>query len=86
MDINITISDEQGAALAAAFKIQSYADGNDLLGQVSDAALLEYNRRSVIGRLSAESDPAVMDAVIAAFNSTAATPISQPPIKIKPTP
>lgn len=83
MDINITIPDEQGAAMAQFFNITSYADGNDLMQQVANAAILRYDKYTMIARLAVEQDAAVVNAVVAAYNSIAATPLPPPPIRLK---
>lgn len=82
MDINITITDEQGAAIAQSFRLRSYADGNDLMQQVADLALLYYNRRNLVTGIS-EADETVIATVLAAYNSIAASPITPPPIRLK---
>lgn len=83
MDINITITDEQGAAIAQALGVASYSDGNDLLQQVADAAMLKYNKNHIISSIATTEDAAVVNAVLAAYNSIAASPITPPPIRLK---
>lgn len=85
MDINTTIPDEQGAAIAQILHVKQYADGNDLITQAAANALLDANKRALIAALSAQTDQAAVDAAMTAYNSVAATPVLQPPIKIKPT-
>lgn len=83
MNINITITDEQGAAIAQAFHIPSYIDGSDLARQAAEAAMLQYNKQRVIKEIAISSDAAVVEAVIAAYNAIAASPITPPPIRLK---
>lgn len=83
MDINITITDEQGAAIAQALRVAAYTDGNDLMQQAADAAMLQYNKHQVIRGIAMSEDAAVIDAVMAAYNSIAAIPITPPPIRLK---
>lgn len=78
MDINITISDEQGAAIAQAFRITRYTDGRDLIQKVADAAMLVWNKKQVIGGISATQDAHLVEAVVTAYNASAATPLPQP--------
>jgi tRNA1(Val) A37 N6-methylase TrmN6 len=84
MDIQVTIPDEQGAALAQLLNIRTYTDANDLITQAGAAALLQSNKRALIAALAVETDPAAVDAATASFNQTTAKPIKQPPIGIKP--
>lgn len=86
MEIQTTITKEQGAALAQQHNVASYKDGNDLIAQVAAQADTEAKRRALIGAVAVQKDVAVLDAAIAAVNETADKPVSLPPIKLKPAP
>ena len=76
MDINTTITDKQGAALAQSLNIKSYATGKDLIDQASAAAELLTKKRSLISAIATQKDVAVLDKTIEAYNSVAPIPIS----------
>lgn len=83
MNINLDITDQQAANLAALHHVPSFTDGNDLLTQVLADSDLQTAKRGLIGAIATSQDANAVNAAIGAWN-TVATPISQPPIRIKP--
>lgn len=72
---NLTITDEQGAALAKKCRIASYTDGNDLLTQCVNFVTLQSKRQILTTAIMNESSNEVLEATITAFDSVTSTPI-----------
>lgn len=84
MDINITIKDEGADALAQLLHITTYKDGNDLIQQCVDQALMQRRQRALITGIAMQKDAAVIDAVATAFTAATSKPLPapMPPIKL----
>jgi hypothetical protein len=84
MDIQTTITDDQGAALARRFNITSYTDGNDLIAQMATIAYLQVQRQILIVGIECETDTDALNTVITAFMPVATTPLQGPPGMLTP--
>ena len=82
MTINTEITDEQANALAQLLRLNSYNDGNDLVAQAAGVAVLEANKRGLIGQIAIEKDAAVVSSAVANWNTIAAVPVPVPPNKV----
>lgn len=84
MNINIDITDQQAANLAAMHRVSTFTDGNDLITQVLADADLNATRRAVMRAASISQSQDLLDAMASAVTASGGA-ISLPPIKIKPT-
>lgn len=78
MQINIEITDQQAANLAAANRVSEFTDGNDLISQVIANSDLMASKRAIISMVAQATDQGVLDAMAASPGVS----IKLPPIKI----
>ena len=85
MEINITIKDEEGAALAKVLGVSSYKDGNELLLKCVAAAWMRVRQRGLISAVALTRSVEVVDATIRAFEAAVgvALPAAEPVEAVK---
>lgn len=83
MNINLDITDQDAANLAALHSVRSFSDGNDLLTQVVANSNLRASKAAVTTAITRTQDQAVVDACVTAVTN-AGVSVPLPPIKIQP--
>lgn len=81
MDINASIPDEQGAALAQYLNVTNYTDANDLISRVAAAAYLRLQKQALIGAIATETDAASLATVVNTYGPVASSPVKMPVLK-----
>lgn len=78
MDIQVTIPDEQAAALAWQYNIRSFTDANDLISQVASEAYLRQVKQAIIGSVAIETDPSLLATMASDDGQTLDNPVQIP--------
>jgi len=73
MNISITITDSEAAALARRCQVLDYKDGNELIQKCADAATSTVKKQALIAAIALSPSKAVIDATVTAWEATTGT-------------